>query len=369
MEPIRVLIVEDSMTQRHQLQKLIQAAPDMTVIAQARDGLEALQLVEKLRPDVISMDLRMPNLDGIETTREIMDRFPTPIVIVSNSLSDSQMTMQAMQAGALTAIEKPPASDDPEFERHSTELVAVLRLMAGVPVMRRLVSRPLEPALPGTRTLPRTDPLPALVVPNQTDLPEIVVIGASAGGPSALAQVLSGFPSNFALPILMVQHLSREFMPGLAEWLDRAGPLPVRIPVQGETVLGGVVYLAPGGSHMRLSAKGRIMLDFEQGSYRHHPAVDVLLESAAAVYGARAVGVILTGMGDDGAFGLRAMHNARARTIVQNEATCVVFGMPAAAIAAGAAEFVLPLDKISSAVVKLCGGDNKNGTGSSTRRR
>jgi two-component system, chemotaxis family, protein-glutamate methylesterase/glutaminase len=340
---IRVLVVEDSITQRHQLVSLIQKAPDMAVIGQARDGLEAVHLVETLRPDVISMDIRMPHLGGLDATRQIMEQFPTPIVIVSNASSDADMAMQAMQAGALAAIEKPPAKSHPEFEARCDELLSMLRLMAGVRVIRHWGA-----SSNGTGDLPTTPPAKL-----HDRLPEIVAVGASAGGPGTLATLFRGLPSDFCLPILVVQHLAVEFMPGLADWLSRSGSLPVRLAVDGEMPAPGVALVAPGGHHMRLGADRRIVLDSNRGNFRHHPAVDVLLGSVADCYGARAIGAVLTGMGDDGAVGLRAMRDAGARTIAQDEATSVVFGMPAASIALGAAEFVLPLEKIASTILLL----------------
>jgi two-component system chemotaxis response regulator CheB len=352
MAVIRVLVVEDSLTQRHQLVSLIQKAPGMTVAGQARDGLEALALIKKVKPDVISMDIRMPRLDGLETTRHIMEQHPTPIVIVSHAASDAELAIQAMQAGALAALEKPPARNHPDFARRCDELLSMLRLMAGVSVIRHWNAKP-RPAAEQRSPLP-----PALATgnstgTNQSPIPEIVAIGASAGGPGALSALLTGLMPTLNLPILITQHLTAEFMPGLAEWLNRSGPLSVRLAAHGDVPRPGEVLLAPGGVHMSLSAEGRIVLDSNKGAYRHQPAVDALFESVAQGYGPRAIGVVLTGMGDDGAAGLRAMRDAGAHTIAQDEATCVVFGMPGAAIALGAAEFVLPLKEISSAILAL----------------
>jgi two-component system, chemotaxis family, protein-glutamate methylesterase/glutaminase len=358
---IRVLVVEDSITQRHQLVSLIQKAPDMTVIGQARDGLEAILLAEKLRPDVISMDIRMPRLGGLDATRQIMEQFPTPIVIVSHASSDADMAMQAMQAGALAAIEKPPARTHPEFDTRCDELLSMLRLMAGVHVIRHWPSPSNGSA---ADTLPKTAQLR-----NSLVVPEIVAIGASAGGPGTLATLFRGLTPSFALPILVVQHLAADFMPGLADWLNRSSNLPVRLAVDGEIPPPGTVLVAPGGHHLRLSTDRRIVLDSDRGNFRHHPAVDVLLRSVAESYGPRSIGVVLTGMGDDGAEGLRAMRATGARTIVQDEATCVVFGMPAAAIALGAAEFVLPLEKIASTILRLSDrGEGRHNNANSAAR-
>jgi two-component system chemotaxis response regulator CheB len=221
--------------------------------------------------------------------------------------------------------------------------------MSGVRVIRHWQSVPVGGPQPPLRP---TGPLLAPVVPNTT-APEIIAIGASAGGPSALAELFGRLPHNFPLPVVAVQHLTSDFMPGLAQWLDRVCPLPVRLAQHGEKVMPGVALLAPGDQHMRIGADRRIVLDSERGNYRHQPAVDVLLTSVAQRYGPNALGIILTGMGDDGAAGLKAMRDSGARTIAQDESSCVVFGMPGAAIALDAAEFILPLDKIASAIFKL----------------
>jgi two-component system chemotaxis response regulator CheB len=356
--PIRILIVEDSMTQRFQLVSIIQATPDMVVVGQARDGVEAVQLTEKLRPDVISMDLRMPNLDGLEATRQIMHEFPTPIVIVSHATGDADLTMQAMQRGALAAIEKPPANTHPDYIKRRDELLSMLRLMAGVRVIRHWNTGMLNPERLKTGQLAS---LTSEIRANFLAMPEIIAIGSSAGGPSALATLFSGLPTNFSVPIVVVQHLTTEFMPGLASWLDRVSPLKIRLAEQGDLPVAGEILIAPGGCHLGFSADKRIVLDSTRGQHRHHPAVNAMMDSAAACYGSRAIGVILTGMGDDGATGLRAMRNVGARTIAQNEQSCAVFGMPAAAIALGAAEFVLPLEKIVPALSLLIDrGEGRN---------
>ncbi len=368
MAAIRILVVEDSMTQRYQLVTMIQSAPDMIVVGQARDGLEAIQLTEKLRPDVISMDLRMPTLDGLEATRRIMRMFPTPIVIVSHAAGDSELTMQAMQTGALAAIEKPPASTHPDFAARRDELLSMLRLMAGVRVIRHWHTGPLSPDIIKTGPL-RMSLAAQGLRPNPAALPEIIVVGASAGGPSALAELFSKLPTTVNVPVVVVQHLTADFMPGLASWLDRVSPLKVRLAQAGDIPIPGEILIAPGGYHLRFSADKRIVLDSNRGPHRHQPAVNVLLESTAECYGPRAVGVLLTGMGDDGATGLRTMHDVGARTIAQDERSSAVFGMPAAAIALGAAEFVLPLEKIVPALSMLTdrGEGRNNATGSIAR--
>lgn len=340
---VQVLVVEDSMTTRRFLVDLINNIPGLMVVGEAEDGLQALRLVEELKPDVISMDIQMPNMDGLQATQHIMANTPTPIVVVSAGLGQREVdyAMLAIEAGALAAIDKPTAT--PQDEAKRIEYVRLLRLMAGVTVVRRRALEELEE---------RLDSLP-VIQPDSQNAPEIVVIGASAGGPGALTQVLSYLPDDFPLPVLVVQHLSTDFVPGLANWLGRRCVLPVRLAPEGEYPHPGEVWIAPGGVHMVLTQNGRVQLIHEKGHYRHQPSVDALFESVADVYGSKAIAVLLTGMGDDGVVGMAKLYNLGTRTIVQNEETCVVFGMPGAAIDRGVVEYILPVGEIGSAITKL----------------
>ncbi len=354
---IRVLIVDDSPTQRHLLTRLIESAGDMTVAGLAADGMEAIEMVERLHPDVISLDMRMPRMDGLSTTRHIMSVLPTPIVVVSTA-AKSAAAMDLLRAGALAAIEKLPAVTDPNYESRADELIKMLRLMAGVSVIRHWNSEWSNLRPPGAML---SAPAAKVTLPQITaspTAPALLAIGASAGGPRALEKLLRTLPTHFPVPIVVVQHLSSEFMPGLAEWLDRCCKLPVRLAAEDEAPEPGVVHIAPGGFHLRVSSGKHFVLDSHIGHYRHCPAVDALMSSVAEVYGARGIGVILTGMGDDGAEGLLALRNAGGRTIAEDESSCVVFGMPAAAIGRGAAEYILPLSSIGTALLSLSGRKN-----------
>ena len=350
--PIRVLIVEDSPTQRLALAHMIESSPDLIVCGLAVDGEQAVEMTERLRPDVISMDVQMPRVNGLDATRRIMSSTPTPIVVVS-AVNTSPLALDALQSGALAVVEKPPAPNDPDYAARCSEIVQLLKLMAEVHVIRHWPQerdrRPVTKPLSGLTTPPPTNywltPVP----------PTIVGIGASAGGPGALATLLASLPADFPLPILVVQHLAPDFVPGLAEWLDRVCSLTVRLATAGELPTRGNVYIAPGNRHLRISADRRLVLDSIVGNYRHCPAVDAMFESLATVYGTQALGIILTGMGDDGAAGLRAMRDSGGHTIAQDEQSCVVFGMPAAAIARGAAESVLPLSEIAMAMQQSVG--------------
>ena len=338
---IQVLVVEDSMTMRRFLVDLINQMPGMMVCGEAHDGVEALKLVKKLQPSVISMDIHLPKMDGVEATREIMQISPTPIVVASSGVGQREVdvAMLALEAGALAAIPKPSAA--PQDKQLRSDYLRMLYYMAKVSVVRRYKAQ----------TMPND--LSAMVLKSDPNL-ELIVMGASAGGPGTLARVLEPLPADLDIPILVVQHLSAEFVQGFVNWLDRRVKLPVRQALAGQIPVAGEIWVAPGGYHMRLDRDGHIQLVKDQGEYRHQPAVDVLFESAATLCGANTVGVLLTGMGDDGAQGLEKLKAAGGRTIVQDQATSVVFGMPAAAIERGAAQFVLPDAQIARVLQELC---------------
>jgi two-component system chemotaxis response regulator CheB len=345
--PIRVLLAEDSPTARHHLAEMINESPGMRVIGEARDGAEVLAMVEELKPDVISMDIRMPRIDGLEATRQIMARCPTPIVVVSALLdADIDLSFQALQAGALAVVEKPPSRHDPTFPDKERHLVTTLAAMADVRVVRRWENAP------GRNSSPDASELTAPT----TLQPELIAIGASAGGPSALSTLLKGLPEDLSVPVVVVQHMPDEFIPGLARWLNDGSPLPVRVASDGLVLEPGVVHLSPGTAHLTVTRRGKALvaeLIQEQGQSRYRPSVDVLFESVAQVCGQAAIGILLTGMGDDGAAGMLTMREMGARTFAQDKASCTVYGMPAAAVELGAAEQVVPLSRLSTVILSL----------------
>ncbi len=352
---IRVLVVDDSPTARRMMTALVNQAADMCVIGEARNGQEAVEMAGRLRPDVVLMDLVMPEMDGLEATREIMYQAPTPIVVVTASLNrwETDIAFQAISAGALTLRRKPAGPGDPAHEAQTAALVNVLRAMADVRVIHH---RRRAPPSPEPAATVEEMPLDQLAV---TKPPEIVAIVSSTGGPAALGQILQGLPADFPLPVVVVQHIAPDFVASLVDWLGRVTPLTVGIAREGERPLPGHVYLAPGGCHLRLTTARRFVYDDHPTDARHIPAGDVLLESVASSFGAGAIGVLLTGMGSDGARGLRKMREAGAFTIAQDEATSVVFGMPREAIALGAARRVLPLPAITQVLTYLSRRDGR----------
>ncbi|CAK0752881.1 Protein-glutamate methylesterase/protein-glutamine glutaminase [Gammaproteobacteria bacterium] len=338
-----VLIVEDSRVVRDYLNFLVSSEPGLRVIGTAVDGEEALASVARRRPDVILMDIHMPRLDGLETTRRILSSsHPIPIVICTASIhfGEVQTAMRALEAGALAVLRKPSGFGDPNAEAEGAAIVNTLKLMAEVKVVRRWG----RPPLPAVASPAVHRPEPEATTGQTT----IVAIGASTGGPAAILQILSRLsPSTFPVAILLVQHISVGFTVGFAEWLAEASGWPVRMARNSEIPLPGHVYVAPDDHHLRVGRQGELRITQDEPHYGLRPSVGVLFRSVAEYHGRQAIGILLTGMGRDGAEELKLMANRGAFTIAQDEESCVVFGMPAEAIKLGAAQFVGPPHKIA----------------------
>jgi len=332
-KPVRVLVADDSEIFRELLSKVIASEPGFEVVAAAGDGNTAAAMARELKPDVITMDLNMPDADGFSGIARIMAETPTPILVLT---ADRQEVVgfRALSLGALDILEKPAASAD--LGDYGQVLRSRLRLLAGVKVIRHL--RGLrERRVAGAPTPGRAD---------------VVVIGASLGGPRALATLLRGLTRDFPAPIAIVQHIADGFTEGLASWLAQESRLDVREAEDGEPLRAGRVLLAPTGRHLVIS-KGRAHLSDAPPVDTFRPSVTPLFLSAARSYGGRCCGVILTGMGRDGADGMKALKEAGATTIAQDEATSAVFGMPRAAIELGAVDRVLSLEEIPRALLEV----------------
>ena len=328
---IRVLVVDDSALMRRMLTDILSEAADIEVVSTAESGEEAVEKVLKLSPDVVILDLLMPGMGGLAALREIMRRKPTPVIVFS-SYDKPDITLESLEMGAVDFVPKQMG----DIERDAAELIEKVRVAARVNVSR------LE-----ERAARREDF-------------KLVVIGASTGGPRALSELLPRLPGDLPAAILVVQHMPAKFTASLASRLDRVCALDVKEAEDGEIILPGRVYIAPGGYHLLVE---RDVLDgaevfrirLVKGPRRNNviPSVDVTMESVARVAGPRAVGVILTGMGSDGAAGLKAIKEAGGATIAEDASTCIVYGMPKAAREAGAASKILPLHRISQELARL----------------
>ncbi len=331
---IRVLIAEDSAVTLEYLAYVLDGDPDLEVVGTARNGEEAVELATRLRPDVILMDVHMPVLNGYEATQTIMQHTPTPIVMAtaSSSRDETRGAFSALEAGALVLLEKPPGPWDPDHEQAEQELIRTVKLMAEVKVVRRWAPRSPNGAVRAT--------------PRRT-VPRIVAIGASTGGPQVLSGIFGALSRGPQTPVVLVQHISDGFVGGFAEWLGLRTAMDVRLAVPGDSLRPGTIHVAAGDGHLTVTADGRLARDSGPAVNGFRPSISRLFESVADAYGQEALGILLTGMGRDGAEGLRRMRDAGARTIVQDEASCVVFGMPAEALRLKAASDVLAPDAIA----------------------
>jgi two-component system chemotaxis response regulator CheB len=340
---IRVMLVDDSPLVLHILQRLLSRSPEIQVVGTAADGKEALGLLPALNPDVICTDLHMPVMGGLELTREVMDKYPRPILAVSVSVEEgSPNVFKLLDAGAIDVFPKPRGFLDAAFDGVADELASKIRILAGVRVFRKI-----------NETKSPFPAVPVIISARPQSPPRIVVIGASTGGPQALQEILSHLPAALALPLVCVQHIGDSFLPGMMAWLSESCLLKVRDARQGEYPLPGTAYFACGNSHLEFGANGRFMLSGSVPVDGHLPSVTVTMRAAARVFGNGTVGVLLTGMGRDGADGMASIAKAGGITIAQDEASSIVYGMPKEALALGAVQHILSLKQIAPALESL----------------
>jgi two-component system chemotaxis response regulator CheB len=349
MAKVRVLMVEDSATIRGRLEEILASDPEIELVGTAGDGKMAIELCEKLRPNVVTMDMMLPVMSGLAATEYIMAHFPTPILIVSASTNRGEVfkTYEALAAGAVDVLDKPSGDEtDDAWERR---FLSTLKLVSRIRVITHPRAR-LAASLP--RSLLSQSASPGQIAAGRDY--DVVAIGASTGGPGAILQLLTALPANFSLPILLVLHINEMFAPAFAEWLDGQTGRRAAYARDGDPIMAhaGRVVMAPAGHHM-LVRGGRLRLTLDPERHSCRPSVDVLFESVARDYGPSAVAVLLTGMGRDGAAGLLDIRRAGGFTIAQDEATSVVYGMPREAAMIGAAMRVLPLPEIGLAIAAL----------------
>jgi two-component system chemotaxis response regulator CheB len=338
---IRVVVVDDSAFVRQALTRMLGGAPDIEVVGTAVDGLEGFEKVRALHPDVVTLDVKMPRLGGLEALQRIMAECPVPVLLLSSLTSEgADITLRGLELGAMDFVDKSSVQGHMNLLSLSEELLAKIRALAGV----RVGSRPAAgPA--GAVAAPALAPGPRA---------EVVAIGTSTGGPPALQAIIPRLPVGLASAILVVQHMPVGFTRSLAERLNARSRIPVREAEDGERVEPGVVLVAPAGRHMKVRRRGsvsRIWLDDEPRNALHRPSADVLMASVAKAFGSHALGIVLTGMGSDGVEGLRAIRGAGGRTMAESEETCVIYGMPKAAVEAGVVDQSVPLPRMADEIL------------------
>jgi two-component system, chemotaxis family, protein-glutamate methylesterase/glutaminase len=353
---IRILVVDDSPFMRKSLQKMLEDAPDLKVVATARDGIDALEKIEEHQPDIITLDIEMPRMDGLTCLKKIMATRPRPVLMVSSLTQEgAQATLDALSLGALDFIPKESSFASMSILQIQQDLQEKVRKLATSPRFHK----PLPASPPASASHPTFKPVapslkPSLPAPSGASLgaspqAELLVIGSSTGGPKALQDILPNIPGNLPVPCLIVQHMPSTFTKPFADRLDGLCQVHVKEAEQGEALQAGTVYIAPGGIHMTYGArgpKGCIELTPEPVSSLHRPSVDVLFLSVAELFKGQVLAGILTGMGQDGARGMEQLKRKGAHTLAESEESCVVYGMPRAAVERGCVDVIAPLPDI-----------------------
>ncbi len=351
VKKIRVLLVDDSTFMRRVLQEIISHDPQLEVIGQAKDGLEAVAMADSLKPDVITMDLNMPRMDGLQATEHIMSQNPRPIVVVSSeSREGAASTLCALELGAIDFVPKPTSGVDLDMKFVSEELNRKLKVAAKVRVVRTAARMK-----PHHGELRRPTVYPSVMRETGASAGHhfpIVVLAASTGGPATIMRLAPGFASDFPAAVLIVQHMPPAFSSQYAVQLADVTDLEVKEAEANEALRPGVIFVCPGSHHLRVTSQGRISLDDGPRIGGYRPCADVAMESAANFAGPMTIGIILTGMGNDGSRGAQSIKTAGGFVLAQDEASAVIFGMPAEAIKTGAVDQILPLDQLCAAIDK-----------------
>lgn len=341
------MIVEDSLVVRELLTHIVARDPRFEVVSAVPSAEDALAEIPRVQPDVISMDIRLPGMDGLEATARIMADHPTPIVVIADAVEDASLriSMNALRAGALTVVEKPAGPANASYERLADTICTQLYIMSSVPVIRRRnIGAPAD-----------TRPPPRPAATGAFERLDFLALAASTGGPPALAKVISALPSDFPAPVFVVQHMGAAFMEGFAKWLGGLSAMPVTLGEDGVAAQPGQVYVAPGDSHMMVRSTGVIRISRDPPLGGQRPSANMLFGALAEAAPTRTVAALLTGMGEDGAQGLSRLVQGGAHTIAEHASTAVVNGMPGAAVRLRAARDILPLDLIGPRIMQLAG--------------
>jgi two-component system chemotaxis response regulator CheB len=343
---INILIVDDSATEAQLLKHLFEAEKDLHVIGWAKNGTEAAELTAKLKPDIITMDILMPMKNGFEATHHIMTKTPTPIVVISSAANDKTLntTFLALEAGALSVLEKPDAPSSVNYEQKRKKIIDTVRSMSQIKVIKRRFYKPAsKPNLLKNKKI-------------KAGKFEIIAIGVSVGGPQALKTIFSKLPSDFPIPIVVVQHMTTGFLFGFANWLNQHCSIRIKIAENNEELMGGTIYFAPDSTHLKINrAQNKLFVNLVKSPpvSGFCPSATVLLQSVAKVSAEQAVGILLTGMGNDGAQGLLELKNAKGHTLIQDQESAVVFGMAGVAQSLNAVDEVVQLDKFADYLISL----------------
>jgi two-component system, chemotaxis family, protein-glutamate methylesterase/glutaminase len=333
--PTKVLLVEDSLIALELLQRLLRDSPEVEIVGTARNGREALDLIPQVNPQVICTDLHMAPIDGLELTKEVMAKFPRPILVISNSVQedDTKNIFGLLKAGAVDIFPKPTSGDYTEYESVKHRLLAKIQMLSQVTVKARTLSSDSKPDLSGSLDRPT--------------LLRAIAIGASTGGPQAIHKIITALPPDFPVPIICAQHIGDGFLTGLVSWLKEDSQLLVKIAQIGEIPAPRTVYFAPERAHLEFDAQGKFIYSNFTTATGTCPSIDTLFKSVARIYGSASASILLTGMGTDGTIGTEAIATAGGTTIAQDEHSCLIFGMSKLAIASGKIEHVLDLPDIA----------------------
>lgn len=344
---VKVLIVDDSAFMRNALSSMLSSDSEIQIVGKARDGIEAIELVEKLKPDIVTMDVEMPRMDGITALRHIMEKNPVPVIMVSSLTTDgAKVTLDALDLGAVDFIPKNLSDLSINIVKIQEILIDKVKHIAKKKILRRHIR-------------PNASPTKSVYIPEDRKIGErhisVVAIGSSTGGPKALQEIIPKLPKNFPVPILIAQHMPPSFTSQFAERLNQLSQIEVREADEGDILKPGLALIAPGRGNMRLKRMHGIdiavTISENREEFIYHPSVDALMISASEHFRGRTLGVVLTGMGYDGKKGASQIKKAGGRVIVQDEETCVVYGMPKAVVDAGLADKILPVEEIAGEII------------------